>query len=155
MPAIRPAGTEELMELAMLMAPRMRVADRLEVWRGSLCSPLAGLQLSIKGTRNGFLLENEGRPEAIGGCSPLHNDPRVGAPWMLGTDFITEHPRWFWRATPEIWATVSPGYSWLWNLVDAQNTTHVRWLRKSGCRFLGTRELNGNPFIEFSKCVSH
>lgn len=152
MPRIR---LEPTLEMAREMAPNLRAADVLEVHRAGRHTPLQALELGLEGTRNGFWIEHEGEPVAIGGSCPVPGGDRVECPWMLGTDFITHHRVWFLRHTPEIWATVERDYRFLWNMVDARNYDHVRWLQWSGCTFTGERELNGNPFLEFVKiCAS-
>lgn len=142
------------MALACRMAPHMREADRLEALRGTGHSPLEALEFSLNGTRNAFWIEHEGRPVAMAGATPVPWDANVGQPWMLGTDFITTHAHWFWRHTPEMWATVGRGYVRLWNLVDAKNAASLRWLERSGCHFLGWKLLNGHPFIKFTRACS-
>lgn len=140
----------------MQVSREMRYADRMEVWRGARMQPFEALSVSLEGSRNVFRIEcpKEG-VIALGGCSPLPADPAVGLPWMLGTEGITRRWRAFGRLTPAIWGTVERDYRFLWNMVDAHNRLHVRWLEWSGCRFGPTRIINDHPFLEFSReCAS-
>lgn len=153
MPQIIPGGD---MAMARRMALKMRRADVMEVQRASGFGPLEGLEYSLNGSRNTFFFIHDGEVMAMGGCTPTPNDPLVGSPWLLGTDGIATHRRWVLQHTPDVWATVDKGYEWLWNVVDKQNTTHVKWLSWSGCTFIGERKINGYPFLEFIKqCASH
>lgn len=59
----------------------------------------------------------------------------VGAPWLLGTDLITQHPKIFLRYTRELISEVMQTHNCLANYVDVRNSAAIRYLKHMGFRF--------------------
>lgn len=148
MPLIREASRRD----CFAMAPLMRGADRDECAAHGVL-PLDALLTGVDTATAAYTLEHDGRPFAIYGVGPLSR-PGWGAPWMLGTDAIKDNWVWFLRQTPEMVRSVHAAYPHLYNLVDARNTVHIRWLKWAGFDFgvvtipAGPRSL---PFYQFQR----
>lgn len=55
-----------------------------------------------------------------------------GCPWLVGSDLIDKHRRWFLSRCKEALPIISQSYSHLENCVDARNVRAIRWLRWLG-----------------------
>jgi hypothetical protein len=131
------------------MAPNLRQADLEELTASTDLPPLEALLYSIETTPETWAcVDDDGQPFALYGTG---REEDHGAPWMLGTDGIERHWRWFLRNTPRIIEDVSRGYPLLFNAVDARNTVHVRWLEWAGFTVLPDTfpGPKGHPFHPF------
>ena len=79
----------------------------------------------------------------------------IGAPWLLGTEAITD-ARWqFVRESKKWLSVIESDYDFLWNHVHSKNTVHIRWLKWLGFK-LGEDIVypSGETFHEFSKAIT-
>jgi hypothetical protein len=148
MPRFREASRRD----CFAMAPILREADQGECAAHGVF-PLDALLRGLDTSTLAVALEDdEGRSFAIYGVGPL-SQPGRGAPWMLGTDAIKDNWVWFLRNTPEMIRNAHSAYPHLYNLVDARNTVHIRWLEWAGFTFGRTVPFGplGLPFHEFMR----
>lgn len=118
---------------AYALAPRLRKADQDEAWAAGGQSPLEALTDCVGGSRYAFAIEHDGLVLAIfGGADGPAHLPGVGVPWLLASDDLLAHRRWFARNSLGIVEMVARHYATLWNLVDTRNVAHVRWLAWCG-----------------------
>lgn len=99
---------------------------------------------------------SEGDLAGIGGITPGES-PEIGVVWMLCTPEVSKHPTALVRGVRE-WLDNLKGYKLLWNITDARNTFHHRFLKLLG--FKAVRVINTHPYFlpyyEIVKlCASH
>lgn len=116
----------------LLLAPILRQSDRDEINAGSGRHPTAvlahGMMISTL-TWSAFI---DGRIVAMFGVAPGSMIDGIGVPWLLGTDEIDQHPRAFVRTARAYIRRMRELYPTLRNIVHADNTKAVRWLRRAG-----------------------
>lgn len=83
------------------------------------------------------------------GVVPVSAITGDGLVWLIGTDDIEAHTRAFLMASRAEVALLLEAYSRLFNLIDADNTVSIRWLKWLGFSFFPAIPLNGWPFLPF------
>lgn len=117
---------------AIAMAPRMREADRQEIWASSRQAPEESLRQAVMASRRPLAGLMDGEVACLLGVVPQSTLSGTGAAWMLGTDLIERHPLVFLRHSRPVLAEIGRGFSYLHNWVDARNVVAIRWLRWLG-----------------------
>ena len=114
------------------LAPRLRAGDVAEIAAGTGRAPLDVLLESVTRSLWAEALLIDGRVEALGGlgCCSLVFGP--GVPWLLGSDRLTERPRWLLRQSRRGVRRMLRQYPSLANRVDARNAVSIRYLRHLG-----------------------
>ena len=80
----------------------------------------------------------------------------VGVPWMIATPELESIQYRFIRRCREWVNKLHYGYWILTNVVDERNTTHIKWLKWCGFRFIKRHERYGPyglPFLEFVRGI--
>jgi hypothetical protein len=157
---VRPATAQD----AHRLAPKLRKADLQEINAASGSTPLAALLRGVVESSKVFAITSPSDPHdvfALFGVAPL---TVVGAPtfpigsvWLLGSEDLNKVAYRFLRESSTWLDELARGYRLLCNVVDARNTTHIRWLRWLGFRFVAHRPgfgRQGEAFIEFCK-INH
>lgn len=116
------------------LAPRLRAADRAEVYAASGVTPLAALTFSLERSDIAMAVEFDGRAEIMFGAGTINVLAGIGAPWLLGSDMIEREYRHFLRGS--IWwrNRLLKRYPVLRNMVDDRNIAARRWLAWLGFR---------------------
>jgi hypothetical protein len=130
---------------AVTLSRRLREADRREL---EACG-VDYLEALLQGVRDGpswTIIGDLGRVVALFGCSAS------GAPWLLATDDLETHWRWFLRNSQEIVRLMQGDHPIITNAVDTRNDRHVRWLRWAGFDLGPIRTTpSGVPFQLFAR----
>lgn len=132
------------------IATRMRACDVLEC-TASGNSPKQALRLGLISSSICITAKVDGRPEAMFGLVVTNALCGSGAPWMLGTEAIFEHPREMIRFGPAIIAAMVDSTPALSNVVSCDNARAIRMLRRWG--FTIDEEIiviRGVQFVNFS-----
>ena len=118
---------------AILMAPKVRKADREELKAAANLEPLEAIICSMRESPNnsGTLIINNDIA-CIFGCSYRGN---IGVPWMVGTSLLLANSKTFMGLSHEWVAKMRTGVDYLENYVDARNTVAIRWLKRLGFKF--------------------
>lgn len=140
---VRPATLQE----AEALGPRLRPEDKQEVETATGMTAGEVVPASLLHSHECYTVR----------LSP-HEEPCVifgmtedGLVWMLCTDDIRKAPLSILREA-RAWIDHWMSYcGYLWNLVDSRNTLHVRWLTLLGFTFGEPIDVNGFPFLPFSK----
>jgi len=132
--AIVPATAEH----AAAMAPRMREADRQEVWATSMSTPLDALERSLARSRRAHAGLADGVVVCLFGVAPVTVMGDVGMPWLLGSEELPRYAVPFLRRNRPYVAAMSRDYRVLTNYVDARNALSIRWLRWLGFAIMST-----------------
>lgn len=136
------------------MAPRLRQADKDEVWASGGYLPEDALRASYRASQPCFAFRGPAGPQALFGVAPMYEN--VGAIWLLGTDAIDTTPITFLRWSRRFLPFLIEPYDMVCNLVHTRNTVHIKWLRWLGFCFI--REVKHGPehqsFYEFAR-LSH
>ena len=152
MSRIIPATTEHAFDVAR----EMRLADIEECRAASGHSPGVACLFSLNESTHAWAgVDDDGRAFAICGVGPYVQD--VGSPWMLATDRLNEHRKFFLRSTRVIVAAMLHAYPILMNYVDARHRESMRWLMWAGFKFDKLDMQHGiehRPFFRFTQ-VAH
>jgi ribosomal protein S18 acetylase RimI-like enzyme len=133
------------LEAAYEVASNLRQEDLEECIEGWGIKPTLDIPLaSLKGFCVYFTVPN-GKTAGIAG---IHDDGQI---WMLCTKAIHEYPLTFAREAKRFIDSRPEPY--LWNVVDARNTAHLKLLTYLGFEFHETIAFGPNnlPFIRFSR----
>ncbi len=114
------------------IAPRMREADKAEIWAASHAEPYHALKTGLEQSPLCWSGLVDGAPVCMFGVAPLTLLGGTGIVWMLGTDDVQEHARAFLRRNKSFIAQMMGRFYRLENWVDARNTLSIRWLRWLG-----------------------
>jgi len=159
---VRPAIPPDCVEIAR----NLREADLMEIVAGGHSDPLRCLMDCFERTERPMTGVWNGTPICLFGVSRIRyrffDDkgkwcPRgIGAPWLLGTDEITD-ARWSFLKESRVWLDqIKNDYDLLWNRVHSRNTVHIRWLKWLGFQFgRDTVYPNGEVFKDFNMKVNH
>lgn len=146
---IRPATLDDVADLA----PRLREADRDEVWDSHRSTPEEALGRSLRLSTHAWAGLADGRLVCMWGVCPASMLDRIGVPWLLGSDEIETHQIAFLRRNRPMIAEMMETYTVLTNWVDARNTMSMRWLRWMGFTLFPAHPFGvaGLPFHRFEK----
>ena len=123
------------------LAVNMCQRDIDECWAASHSPPKEALVRSLAASPNAMAGLYQGRVVCMYGVAEISILSNIGIPWLLGTDEIEEHSKYFLRHNRYYMREISKRYSYLVNFVDARNTVAIRWLE-----WLGFRVLPAQPF---------
>lgn len=147
-------------EALYLVRNFMRESDRNEIAAATGRPSAEALQYTAAITNSAYeLCTNQGVPVAIFGVNDgtLPGEKhRWGIPWLVGTDWIDEHPVGFLRETKRMVSLLEPGYDILWNLCLNSNKRTLRWLAWAGFKFEKPKPFGpfGALFNPFFKVVN-
>ena len=84
----------------------------------------------------------------VGGCGEL---PRLGIPWMVGTDAMLSYRKALIRDARKWIEKKLDTYTILSNHVDSRNTVHINWLKHMGFNVFEGHPVHFNsvPFYPF------
>lgn len=116
------------------MAPRVRQADRDEMYAASLSTPEEALERGLERSTKAWAALFDGEVACIFGVAPGTSLSGVGYPWMLGTDLVDKHQVTFLRGCAKYVDDMAADFDSLVNYVDARNTKAIRWLKWLGFR---------------------
>jgi hypothetical protein len=142
-------------EHARALAPRMRLADRLEVEATGGYTPLEALLFSLERSEVARAALFDGEVACMWGVAPLRRSAvlgRVGVAWLLTSDLVERHPRAFWRGCRAELPRLLARFDVLTNAMDCRNLVALRWGWRIGFRFARpeTFGVEGLPFSRFS-----
>lgn len=122
------------LEHGRTVAATMRPCDAAEVWALGRYSPLEAVTASLQTPGEHWAYVVEGRPLAVFGCSYAPDVP-FGSPWLLAGVDAQPYARPLLRDGRGLVARWVHQCGRLYNLVDARNTTSIRWLARLGFTF--------------------
>lgn len=111
------------------LAPRMRAADRLEVWASNHLLPFEALVRSVGRSRESWAVERAGRCVCLFGVVPINLLMERGSPWLLGSDELHDIRIPFLRHSRPVIDRLLERYKVLTNWVHVENTLSLAWLR--------------------------
>ena len=140
-----------------IIAGDMREADKAEVWASSHSEPAEALRkgLYYPGSKTNSICLANGVPVGMYGVVPTPV-PGLGVIWMLAANRIQTISRQFLRESKERIDEIAQGYSVIYNLTDARNKVHHRWIDWAGFKFIQRHKKHGAdglPFLEFVRLV--
>ncbi len=133
------------------LARHLRAADLRELACSGHSDPHRAIGDSLACSTHMATVLIGGRVAAILGLAPLSLVSGSAAPWLLGTDLVTQHRRALMRVAPSYIGAMLRAYPHLVNLVHAENEFAVRWLRRAGFTFHAAQPhpATGAPFHRF------
>lgn len=117
---------------AISLAPRLRAADIIEIDQASGRTPENALRRSVEVTDVPVAVTLDGQVELIFGVHTTSLMSRAGAPWLLGSDEVDNHPRRFLRASKEFVDVWRKDYTLLHNYVYHGHERSILWLKWLG-----------------------
>lgn len=122
-----PAELEHMEKLA----GRLRLADLAEIKVGCQDSPLDILLMSFTlSAGNVYTWLRGDEVVAVVGCAPVERG--IGCPWFLGSDTVTDEPRFFVHIANTMIPVWLQTYPLLENVVHAKNEVSIRFLKWAG-----------------------
>lgn len=121
-------------EDAATLAPLMREADALEVWRSGRFSPERALadSIALSDGRCSVAYFND-QPVAVFGIVHAHElVAPVAVPWLLTLRGVEKYPKTFLTVGREIVGLMQTEAAILMQTVDAEYTSAIRFLRALG-----------------------
>lgn len=125
---------------ALILAPKLRPADREEVRAASGRTPLAALAFAVEHSVDAHALHVNGHVAALLGLGLMPCDGTtepIGVPWFLGSRDVYQlsHRQWlyFGHSQLERWFV---WVSLMRNFVHANNRDSCRWLKHLGFTLL-------------------
>ena len=148
--SIRPSKLEDL----KFLSENLRPEDAKEVIAQSGSSPKGALLYSYFMSKPCLTtISRHGVPMSIGGVVP--EGEGVGRIWLLGCQAMFDDEidkRWFLRQSKKTLIDMQNKYPLLFNIVDARNEVHVKWIQWLGFTFI-KKHLHWGPekrlFYEF------
>jgi hypothetical protein len=141
---------EATLEHVADLAPRVREADRAEIWAAARLTPESALRDGLRVSTGAWAGLIDGEVVCMFGAAPLSILEGKGSPWMLGSDLVERHQRIFLRHSRPVVAAMRSLYPVLVNHVDDRNAAAKRWLHWLGFR-LGPAEPRGPDRIPFRR----
>ena len=117
------------------MLPHVRQADVDELWASTMSTPEEALRLGLKMSSECWAGLVDGEPFCVFGVVPGSILGGIGLPWLVGTEGIQKHRRFFLRGSKSFGQHWLETFDSLVNLVDARNTVAIRWLKWMGFQF--------------------
>lgn len=130
---IVPAEAEHITAIA----PKVREADRQELWATACMKPIDALICSYAVSKLAWTGLVDGEPVCMFGVAPASLLTSTGRPWMIGTDLIDRYSTTFLRRCKGRVREMLRYYQSLENYVDLRNERAIRWLDWLGFEFEG------------------
>jgi hypothetical protein len=114
------------------IAENMRRADIDEIWAAAQVGPEEALGMAMDEGREGIIwtIMTDTGPVGMGGVRKIQS--KVGVVWLLGTDWMTEHPVTLMKLAKTHLEFLRERYYILFNFVDDRNEAAKRWLDVMG-----------------------
>lgn len=127
---------EATMEDVEFLAPRLREADRREIYASGGEDPLTALTRGLRSSQvcKVGLSPSTGHPSFIWGVVPV--SLLAGGVWAVGTDDLDKHKITFLRHCKEPLQELQDMYPVLYNFIDARNSLHITWIKWMGFKII-------------------
>jgi hypothetical protein len=137
--------------MAEYLAPRLRRADKEEVFAASGMEAGEALIQAVRMSRRTDAWIFDDKPEAIAGVCDLPGHPACGVIWMLASDVVDKAPKRLMMGNREYVQELLTEYDVLFNFVDNRNTKAQRWLKWLGFQLAAPAPYGvmGLPFRHF------
>lgn len=91
--------------------------------------------------------------EMIGILSVISSGNRSGIIAMVGSDLLEQNQKAFLRGSKDVLAFLDKQYDLLYNICDARNTVHHKWLKWLGFTFFALKKYENIkvPVYEFAR----
>lgn len=143
---------------ATQLAPALRHADKLEIYRASGMDSLDALldSIAVSDEDMCWVAKLNGHPVAMFGANELFpDDPgNVGGIWLLASPGIYTNKLAFMRCCKEYLAVMHEKYEYLTNYVDEANLVTMQWLPRLGFKPVHREEEFGHAKLPFIQYVS-
>lgn len=146
-PEIRPATVADI----EVIAPRVRAADRRELWDAYGQLPVQVIDASFQASSSCWTGTVDGQPIVMFGVVPV--TAGIGRPWMIGTDLVEVYQKIFLKRCRGVVAEFHREYELLVNWVAADNKQALQWLAWLGFTILPAEIMGHNlkPFHKFER----
>ncbi len=138
------------------LAPLLREEDRRELQEVSGKPALHNLLLGVMTGKPALTIRaNDGTLAGILAVTPVGLSHGVIS--FAGTAVIERRPVEFLRGALDVVHAVARDYDTLFNVCDARNATHVRWLEWAGFKFIRKIDHYGAaqvPVLEFARITT-
>lgn len=139
------------------LVPKLRAEDFAELTATSTRPPVELLRLGAEQSAPSCSILNA-QGEVVGMFGVVPVAPGCGRVWLLGSDELIKNPlrRQFIRESHKYLDGLFKQYPLLFNVIDEQNTIHIRWLKWLNFTFIRRIPAYGleqRPYLEFVRCV--
>lgn len=146
---VRPAIPDD----ARLLAPRLRTDDRREIEAVTGEHPHEAILRSIISSDPCYAVVDD-QTAPIGAFGTTADRGDIGIVWCLGSDALVQRPLLFLRHSLSWIAHLHDRHNTLWNVVDARNQAHLRWLAWCGFSIIDVYQEYGvqkRPFYKVGR----
>ena len=139
---------------AISLASRLRKEDLKELQAVGSLTPEESLLFGFTSPDPCYVAVDENDvPHILGGVYPSH-DQFIGYVWLVASDALSDNWVWVLRNSKYWIERIQGHYKVLANVVHAENTLHIKWLRWAGFTVLREVKFNGELFYEFAKITN-
>lgn len=110
----------------------LRLSDKLEIMRSHNHTPEIALKFGLRHSQFCATVLLNDVPVCMFGVVADKYDDKIGAIWLLGTDGLYKMRFAFLRLSRKFIRILSARYPYMFNFVDADNVTTMRWLAWCG-----------------------
>lgn len=145
-------------EHALYLIPRLRQADKDEIWAAHGVEPRWGVLASLAVSRDtSYTGLADGEPICLYGVAQPSLLVLAGRPWMVGTDDVPKHSLKFLRESREVVRQMKEKFPFMFNYVDARHADAIRWLRWLGFTVADAAPYGPDklPFHRFTMGLGH
>ena len=139
----RPATPDE----AAYIGSNLRPADRREHSVFTTEFPERSFRRAVESGQQVYAAHVGGNPCVLIGVHP--DSGGNGRVWLMSTPDVSQAPVAVLKETRKWRDRWLRRYPKLWNIVDARNRVHVRWIETVGFRLGDEVQVHGHPFIYF------
>ena len=142
-------------EHGIMLAPYLREADKKEIQASLGWEPEKALTHSIAVSEPGdAVVTPDGDPMAVFGAAPYQD--KFGLIWFMSSDQIFKLNRRDFIKNSKFWVEkFFENYDILFNVIDARNDLHIRWLKWIGFEFIADIENFGVEKRTFRQFVRY
>jgi hypothetical protein len=138
-----------------IVADNLRPADLAEIKASTPLDPVEALKFGHDYGECRAICTPDDLPVALYGVTPIY-EGELASIWMVATNDFHKVQRQFLRQCRDGIQQIGGGYRLLFNLTDARNELHHRWLKWCGFTFINKHENHGHqgrPFYEFVRIM--
>ncbi|MHB1231598.1 MAG: hypothetical protein ACYCZQ_03305 [Burkholderiales bacterium] len=114
------------------LSKNIRQEDEDELYALGHNSIRDAISVSVKSSSKVWADFADGKLLLIAGVAPHPELEGVGVPWMLATDLLEKHTRYFLKGCREGIRKAAAGFDLLINIIDTRNTKTIGWLKALG-----------------------
>jgi len=149
MSSVQPLVRDSIIEDILVIAPSLRLEDRIELETVGALTPEKALALGFSGNVCKTIVDRFGEPVAMFGIFGHTKDD--ASIWLLGTPGLFNVRKFFLKNSKEVIDNIRGTFKNIGNFVDSRNKTSIKWLNWCGFEKVGEHIHNDVKFYHYTK----